>query len=231
VTQERIKSEFDEIARLSAVHGSDDRYDEFLVHLVPSQASSVLDVGCGLGRLSKSLATSNRRVIGIDFSSEMIVRAKALEDNSASLKFHCADFLTTQFEEPAFDSVISVATLHHLPLQTAVERMTELVRPGGTLIIHDLRAESNFMERISSVMAGVVNCFSRFHRTGQFMENAALRKAWLNHGGSETYLTMEQVKLLAASFSPAAKTYKHWFWRYTVVWQKPERWQAEPRAN
>jgi SAM-dependent methyltransferase len=216
----RIREEFDEIARLSAAHDSDDRYNEFLARLIPLEASSVIDIGCGLGRLTNTLATSTRKVIGVDLSPEMIARAKSLEDNSNRLGFRCGDFLNMQFAEPAFDAVITVATLHHLPLQVAVDRMIQLVRPGGTLIIHDLRSESNFPERVSSFMAGVANCFRRFFRTGNFLENAELRRAWLSHGASETYLTMAEVKKLAGSFSPAARVYKHWFWRYTIVWQR-----------
>ena len=154
----------------------------------------------------------------------MIDRASSFEDDR--LKFRCGDFLSMEFDGWEFDSVISVATLHHLPLQTAVNRMSELVRPGGTLIIHDLRSESTLWEHFSSFVAGITNCFRRFFRTGRFFAKPALREAWLKHGATEAYLTMEQVRKLADSFSPAARVYKHWFWRYTLIWRKPRELQG-----
>ena len=60
---ERVRNDFDQIARLSDCHGAEtDRYDSFLLSLVPVDAVSVLDVGWGLGRLTAKLAVSNREV-------------------------------------------------------------------------------------------------------------------------------------------------------------------------
>jgi 2-polyprenyl-3-methyl-5-hydroxy-6-metoxy-1,4-benzoquinol methylase len=55
---DRVRKDF-EIARLADHHGGGtDRYDSFLLSLVPREAVSVLDVGCGLGRFSAKLASS-----------------------------------------------------------------------------------------------------------------------------------------------------------------------------
>jgi 2-polyprenyl-3-methyl-5-hydroxy-6-metoxy-1,4-benzoquinol methylase len=44
--------------------------------------------------------------------------------------------LTHPLERELFDSVVSNATLHHLPdTGTALRRLSQLVRPGGTLAI------------------------------------------------------------------------------------------------
>ena len=217
---EQLRSEFDEIARLSGENHGDDRYDEFLASLIPARATSILEVGCGLGRLSKRLSNPQRLVTGIDLSPEMIARARFLENNSAPLKFHCADFLQMDFEPQSFDSVVSVAALHHMPLQTAVSRMMELVKPGGTLVIQDLRSDENIADRLVSLLAGCLNCLRRLMKTGHLFPQKALRQAWLKHGANETYLTMTEVRELAMGLCPAARTYKHWFWRYTIVWQK-----------
>ncbi len=73
---ERVRNDFDQIARLSDCLGvGADRYDSFLLSLVPNDAMSVLDVGCGLGRLAVKLAIPNREVTGVDPSPEMIARA------------------------------------------------------------------------------------------------------------------------------------------------------------
>jgi hypothetical protein len=58
-----IQTDFDEIARLSNGESSgSDRYDSFLLSLMPGGAVMILEVGCGGGRLTSELATSNRQV-------------------------------------------------------------------------------------------------------------------------------------------------------------------------
>src|SRR3954467_3940749 len=39
---------------------------------------TVLDLGCGLGRLTRPLAARAKRVVALDVSAEMLVRAKRL---------------------------------------------------------------------------------------------------------------------------------------------------------
>ena len=129
---ERVRNDFDEIARLSDCHGGEpDRYDSFLLALVPNDAMSVLDVGCGLGRLTLKLAIPNREVTGVDLSPEMIARVRKEGSSARHLTFLCGDFLEQDFTAQQFDCVISAAALHHMPENVAVVRMFELLRPGG----------------------------------------------------------------------------------------------------
>lgn len=73
---ELVRRDFDELARLSDPHDEDTgRYDPFLLSLVPANAQTILDLGCGMGRLTGKLASGSRNVTGIDLSPEMIARA------------------------------------------------------------------------------------------------------------------------------------------------------------
>ena len=221
MSEDRIRDDFDEIARLSGIHAArDDRYDKFLAKLVPGHAKTILDVGCGLGRLAARLAAPGRTVTGIDLSPEMIARANLLRDTPGTLVFRCGSFFEMEFPQRGFDCVISAAALHHMPTESAVERMIGLLRPGGTLVIHDLRSESGVFDRAGFVVAGVINCLERFMRSGRFLQERALRNAWERHGAGETYLSMSQVHALANSLAPSAAVHRHWFWKYTIVWQK-----------
>ena len=149
----RVRDDFDEIARLSGTRGGN-RYDRFLVQLVPGHARAVLDVGCGLGRLAAALVASNRTVTGLDLSPEMIDRARRRGEAGGSLLFRCGSFLEMEFPPEGFDCVVSAAALHHMPMEAAVERMVGLVRPGGTLVIHDLRSDSGVLDRAGTAAAG-----------------------------------------------------------------------------
>jgi len=218
----QIRDDFDEIARLSGMRaGGDDRYDKFLASLVPCDAREILDVGCGLGRLAARVATPHRRVTGVDLSPLMIDRAKTLKDVPGRLRFLCGNFLEMEFPKSGFDCIISAAALHHMPTKTAVEQMLSLVRPGGTLVVHDLRSGAGVLDQTSLAVAGVVNCVERLIRNGRLLQERALREAWAKHGAGETYLSMTQVRSLANSLLPSAAVYRHWFWKYTIVWHKP----------
>lgn len=219
---ERIRQDFDEIARLADGHGYDtDHHDSFLLSLVPQEAGSVLDMGCGLGRLTATLANGTREVVGVDLSPEMIARARQNAGDRRHIEFVCRDVQSQDFGLRRFDCVLSAAFLHHIPGDAAVVHMIELLRPGGRLIVHDLRADNGVLDRARSHSALACAAFSRFVRTGRPRGPRALREAWLRHGARETYLTLADAHALANRLLPGARVYNHWLWRYTIVWTKP----------
>jgi len=219
---ERVRSDFDEIARLSDCHAvGGDRYDSFLLSLVPSNAAFVLDVGCGLGRLSAKLASVNREVTGVDLSPEMIARAQKKSPETERLTFLCDDFLERSFTAQQFDCVISAATLHHMSPNVAVPRMVELLRPGGRLVIHDIRSDVGLGQRLRTHLALAQVTAARLLRTGRLRAPRAVRDAWARHCAEERYLSKTEADALAEHLLPGARVFYHWLWSYTIVWDKP----------
>jgi 2-polyprenyl-3-methyl-5-hydroxy-6-metoxy-1,4-benzoquinol methylase len=221
MTLTSIRRDFDEIARLSDSHvTSNDRYYSFLVSLVPAEAAKVLDIGCGLGELTSRLAIANREVTGVDLSPEMIMRArKKLADNKA-LSFLCGNFLEQDFGSNQFDCVISAATLHHMQPDIAISRMVELLRPGGRLIINDIRSDVGLLDHARTYFVLGQEGFVRLLLTGQLRTPRAVRDAWTRHCATEKYLTLEEVKEMASRLLPGAKIYYHWLWQYTIIWDR-----------
>ena len=217
---EKVRSDFDEIARLSDPHDEDTgRYDRFLLSLVPRNANRVLDVGCGTGRLTAKLATPNREVVGIDLSTEMIARAhqKAYE----GVSFVCADFLAHDFQAAKFDCVITAAALHHVPIDAAFTCLLTLLEPGGRLIIHDMRADAGILDLARARFALAQVGFERLLRTGNPRRPRTVREAWERHCAGETYMTLAQAQAVANRLLPGSRIHNHWLWRYTVVWDRP----------
>lgn len=217
--EERIREDFDEIARLCEAHGESDRYDRYLASLVPSDARDVLDVGCGLGRLATRLASPHRRVTGIDLAPGMVARAARRAGASPGLHFRCGDFMTLDLPPAGFDCVISAAALHHMPMQAAVDRMARLLRRPGTLVIHDLRSDDGPLDHLGSALDLLARVSGRFLRTGRLREPRALREAWARHGAGERYLTMRDARALAGRLGSGATVVRHRYWRYTLVWR------------
>ena len=74
--------------------------------------SKVLDVGCGAGTLSYSIAKKAQKVIGIDISKSKINRAKA-RYSKENIEFIQADILQYEFDEK-FDYIILSNILEHI---------------------------------------------------------------------------------------------------------------------
>jgi 2-polyprenyl-3-methyl-5-hydroxy-6-metoxy-1,4-benzoquinol methylase len=220
VTIDEVQADFDEIARLADPGESGtDRYDACLLSLIPDQAVRVLDIGCGLGRLTWAIAEDNREVTGIDLSSAMIERAR-IAGASGRVSFHQGDFLHFDLAPGSFDCIVSAAALHHMPLERALLRMVGLLRPGGRLIIQDMRRDASILDALRAYSALIHTSLERFWRTGRPLPPRRVRQAWARHGAKEAYLSLREAKALADRLLPRATVFNHWLWRFTLVWDK-----------
>ncbi len=216
---ERVRADFDQIATFGDESGAD-RYNAFLVSLVPAAAVDVLEVGCGLGLLAGAVAGDRRTVTGIDLSPEMIARAKQ-ESSSPRITFVCGNFSDHDFGPARFDCIVTAAALHHMPLATSIQRMQDLLRPGGRLIIHDMRRDDGLADWLRAYWTLADHSLRRLFRTGRPFPPAHVRAAWLRHGQDEHYLSWREVTSLTTSLLPGSQAFYHWMWRYTIAWDKP----------
>jgi SAM-dependent methyltransferase len=94
---------------------------------------SALDVGCGVGRLSRLLAEAGLTVTGVDVSAEMIRIATGRHPN---IRFIHADFPTWQ-RATEYDLVVAWDSLFHVPpdgQSEATDRLCDALAPGGILL-------------------------------------------------------------------------------------------------
>jgi SAM-dependent methyltransferase len=105
----------------------------------------ILDVGSGLGQLSRAMArVTGVRVVGIERSAEQIAEAErqaALAGESSLVEFRPGDvaqFPLRDDEWGTFDLAHTRFLLEHLrePLPV-VEAMVRAVRPGGRIVLED----------------------------------------------------------------------------------------------
>jgi len=107
----------------------------FIAFADVENCSSVLDVGCGTGSLTTSLARNDRirDLHGIDFSPAYIEYAKR-QGGGSRIQFQVGDACALPFEDARFDCTLSLLVLHFIPKQeTAVSEMRRVTRPGGTV--------------------------------------------------------------------------------------------------
>ncbi len=125
-------------------------YYRWLGELIPAQAETLLDLGCGTGleldeifRLHPDI-----RVTGIDLAPGMLARLRE-KHPERKLTLTVGDYLTVPLASCAFDVAVAFETLHHFPPETKLglfRRIFAALRPGGMLLEGDYIAESDEME-------------------------------------------------------------------------------------
>ncbi|MFH1366834.1 MAG: methyltransferase domain-containing protein [Patescibacteria group bacterium] len=97
---------------------------------------TVLDAGCGNGRLSEIFEKIKVHYIGIDSSEKLVAAARV---KYPERKFAAADILDLPFTENEFDVVFLIAVFQHVPSREfrlkALENLYRVLKPGGYLIM------------------------------------------------------------------------------------------------
>jgi 2-polyprenyl-6-hydroxyphenyl methylase / 3-demethylubiquinone-9 3-methyltransferase len=102
---------------------------------------NVLDVGCGGGILSESMAALGARVTGIDMGDAPLAVAKLhLKESGLRVDYRRVSVEDMAREQPgAFDVVTCLEMLEHVPdPASVVKSLGQLVRPGGQVFISTL---------------------------------------------------------------------------------------------
>jgi ubiquinone/menaquinone biosynthesis C-methylase UbiE len=108
-----------------------------LKEVAPCQGELILDVGCGRAIDGARLCERGARVIGVEPSRVMLIRAREyLTDNSASVVLAQGIGESLPFKSHSFDKVMCKGALDHFlfPGQTMVE-IARVLKPDGKMIV------------------------------------------------------------------------------------------------
>ena len=111
--------------------------------------ASVLDIGCGGGRVLEVLYGVTKNMVGIDHDEEAIKLAKKNLGKYPEIKLLLAKAEKLPFEDNSFDFVICIGTLSNLgdvKIQ-ALNEMKRVVKKEGIIIV-SCYAEDAFEERM-----------------------------------------------------------------------------------
>jgi SAM-dependent methyltransferase len=119
---------------------------------LPRHRGSVLDFGCGVGRLSRELSERFDRYVGVDISTGMLERARALNGQLANATFVVNERPDLSvFGDGEFDAVVSFIVLQHIPERDLIRRyiaeFARVLAPGG-LIAFQLPSEMPLIFRV-----------------------------------------------------------------------------------
>ncbi len=122
------------------------------------QPESVLDVGCGTGRLLRRAYRywPEAQLIGVDPAHGMIEKAKLLTPNAT---FFTSMAESLPLQDASVDLALSTSSFHHWQDQAAgVREIARVLRPGGYFILVDIS--------LPDWLVGVVR-LKRFHSPAQ----------------------------------------------------------------
>lgn len=108
---------------------------------LPADAE-VLDAGCGMGDVARTMATKYRlKVTGIDildFNIEEARKRSASSDLGERTKFQLGDYHKLDFPGEAFDGVYTMETLVHASdPEKVLSEFRRVMRPGGRLVMFE----------------------------------------------------------------------------------------------
>jgi SAM-dependent methyltransferase len=111
-----------------------DAWDRDLADLVlcalPPAPARVLEVGCGEGRLARTMSAAGYRVVAIDPDAP---------EGSLFKRVTIEEFVASE----AFDAAVATLSLHHIDdLDAAVAKIAGLVVPGGTFVVVEFASDS-----------------------------------------------------------------------------------------
>lgn len=130
---------------------------------VPAKSDCVVEIGCGVGRVTRAIAPEVGTVHSFDISEKMLCRARGLE--LPNVCFHLArGFDLHPLADQLADLVLAYCVFQHLPSNTALasylREMARVAKPGAfiaftltprtwhTLLIPLLRSRAWLRERI-----------------------------------------------------------------------------------
>jgi 2-polyprenyl-6-hydroxyphenyl methylase / 3-demethylubiquinone-9 3-methyltransferase len=164
----------------------------------------VLDVGCGGGILSESMAGRGAEVTGIDLGEKALKVAQLHKlESGADVSYQFISVETLAEQQPeSFDMVTCMEMLEHVPDPAAIVcACAKLVKPGGGVFFSTLnRNPKSYLYAVIGAEY-VLNMLPKgTHEYGKFIKPSEL-SAWCRQAG------LDVMGMAGMSYSPLSKRY------------------------
>ena len=178
------------------------------------RGGDALDVGCGDGLLLARLAAVCRCAVGLETDGQAVARARRRLERTPQAEVLLDEVMDLDLPQRigTFETVTCVATLHHLPLEPALARLSELVAPSGRLIVVGLAANGSLWDWVLSALAvlplRVVGTLPRETPDIGVVTRPPRQ-------------TLAEIRAAASRILPEARIRRRFYYRYTLIWDRP----------
>ncbi len=177
---------------------------DYIDRIAPLAGKKVLDVGCGGGILSESMAGRGARVTGIDMGEAPLQVARLhLLESGYDINYERIPVERLAAEEPAtFDVVTCMEMLEHVPdPASVVTACSRLVKPSGHVIFSTInRNPKSYLfaiigaEYLLKLLPKGTHDFAKFIRPSEL-------SGWIRHTG------LQSVDMTGLSYNPFTREY------------------------
>lgn len=177
----------------------------YILEKIDLSGKTVIDIGCGGGILTESMAKQGGQVTGIDMNKSVLDVAKLHQLESATnIEYLCTPAETIALERPAFyDVVTCLEMLEHVPDPFSIVRAcSALVKAGGHLFFSTLnRNPKSYLFAIIGAEYLLKLLPKNTHDYAKF-----IRPSELSTWARQTGLLPQEMK--GVSYSPFTKEFK-----------------------
>ena len=204
---------------LDCLRDAQQKYTDVLIDAIPKNVKSILDVGCGIGDVSRSLSKLEYDVTAISPDSN---HAQYFENHLSRLTF-----LQTKFEDlhidDKFDLILMSESQNYFPTQVGFRQCNTLLSPEGYLLVSGM-----FRKDIDSEFTEVPNTIENYAKTAEkhglsLIENVDITQNILPtidfiHESMESYVepSVKMLNHFISSISPLKSWFIKFFFRKQI---------------
>lgn len=177
---------------------------DWIDQIIGLRGKTVIDIGCGGGILSESMAAKGALVTGIDLSDKALSVAKLhLLETGQTVDYRhiAAESMATEYPS-SFDAVTCLEMLEHVPDPAkTIRACATLVKPGGDVFLSTLHR--NLKAYLLAVIGAeyILNILPKgTHDYAKFIKPAELVRMTREAG-------LDLVSIKGMSYNPLTKTY------------------------
>ena len=152
------------------------------------QNQEVLEIGCGNGRITASLAGKPKRLVAIDPNAENIEEAKL---NVANTDFRIGSGESLEFPENSFDTILFTLSLHHQDGRSALKEAGRVLKDKGCILVlepvndGEIEQVCNLFHDESQALGEARHAIAASNFEVAFMENFTV--CWMFENKTELY--------------------------------------------
>ncbi len=190
LSEDRAATQYDRWISLLTFRQDTTLRNYIIDHLLPKKGT-LLDVGCGTGKLLIEAGRRGMRGVGVDINREMLqVAEERVKKHNLTRRvdFKYGDATSLDFDDGSFDMVVStlmVSELHPKQLKAFLKEAARVVVSGGQVVvggegIPQSRLMSHFFIMIRSLSFRLVSHLSEVESHPPHDIPAAMRSVGLN---------------------------------------------------